>query len=792
MWRAELLDSAVLQNICTTIADKTGCAVAIMGQQGRIIASSNLERIGLIHPGAARILNNEVDYFDVTQEMARQSDLMLEGRNLPVELDGVRIASVGVNAPLAESRKYSAIVQTCVTAMLENELGHLRAQVQLKEQIEKQSQTQAVLSRSEKMLREMAEMAKVGYWHWNVHSGDVEWSEQVYRIFDVEPEQFKPHIESIQNLSPWPEDHQRDKELIQRAAENREPGNFVQRFLLPDGSTGYYSSTFQGIYDTSGQLVAIEGVVQDITELRRTHLALEQSESRFRDFADSAADWFWEMGPDLRFTYLTGRVEEVMGVRPEQITGKNRPEIYRDTQDFASPDWQGHLHCLEAHQPFSDFEVRWTRPDGGFRYISLSGKPYYDDQASFLGYRGVGRDITKRKQQEHELLRLRNYLVNIIDSMPSVLIGVDEAGNITQWNKEAQRVTGIGFDEALGRPLVQVFPRMSVELEHIEKAISTGEQQINAWRSHLQDGEMRFEDVTIYPLNSNGVDGAVIRLDDVTEQVRLEEMMIQTEKMLSLGGLAAGMAHEINNPLAGIMQTANVMKSRLTDDRLPANRLAAQRAGIGMSAMQSYFEQRDILRMLDDINASGGRVAEIVENMLGFARKSDTEGSLNDLAELIDKTLVLAATDYDLKKQRDFKTIEIIRDYAPDLPAVYCEWAKMQQVLLNILRNGAEAMQHAKVVSPTFTLRTVHDPERDRVCLEIGDNGPGMVEETRKRVFEPFFTTKPVGEGTGLGLSVSYFIVTEIHNGEMRVESAPGKGTRFVIQLPAGAAENGS
>jgi len=182
-------------------------------------------------------------------------------------------------------------------------------------------------------------------------------------------------------------------------------------------------------------------------------------------------------------------------------------------------------------------------------------------------------------------------------------------------------------------------------------------------------------------------------------------------------------------------------------------------------------------------------VANIVDNMLSFARKNDSVYSSQNLNELMDKTLDLAATDYDLKKQYDFKTMNIVKSYEESMPLVPCESAKIQQVLLNILRNGAQAMQSAGSENATFTLLTRYEADRDVACLEIKDNGPGMDETTRKRVFEPFFTTKPIGEGTGLGLSVSYFIITENHGGELSVVSELGKGTSFYIRLPLSGAE---
>ena len=147
--------------------------------------------------------------------------------------------------------------------------------------------------------------------------------------------------------------------------------------------------------------------------------------------------------------------------------------------------------------------------------------------------------------------------------------------------------------------------------------------------------------------------------------------------------------------------------------------------------------------MIDAIVASGHRVADIVDNMLSFARKSDSKVSPHHIEDLLDKTAALAATDYDLKKHYDFKRIEIRKEYAGDLPAVPCEGTKIQQVLLNILRNGAQAMQEAGTESPRFVFRTRFEADRNMAVIEIEDNGPGMDEQTRKRIFEPFFTTKP-------------------------------------------------
>jgi len=247
---------------------------------------------------------------------------------------------------------------------------------------------------------------------------------------------------------------------------------------------------------------------------------------------------------------------------------------------------------------------------------------------------------------------------------------------------------------------------------------------------------------------------------------------------------AAGMAHEINNPLAGMIQTASVMSGRLTDTEMPANIGTAKEADTSIEAVNRYMKARGIIEMLARISESGSRATEIVSNMLSFTRKSDASFSTHGLAELLDQTLDLAGSDYDLKRKFDFRQIEVVREYDSDLPKTRCEAGKIQQVFLNILRNGAEALKERSSEIPRIIIRLVYEKENASVRIEIEDNGPGMDEETRKRVFEPFFTTKPADRGTGLGLSVSYFIITENHGGEMSVQSAPGKGTNFIIKLP--------
>jgi len=399
-----------------------------------------------------------------------------------------------------------------------------------------------------------------------------------------------------------------------------------------------------------------------------------------------------------------------------------------------------------------------------------------------------------RKQKVFELKNaaenyehLSDYLSQILSSMPSVLIVVDSKLKITRWNDRAERTTAILSENALGRDLFEVLPEIPVLNSDIQESLNSGNIFSDTRKIQDEKSDSEYEEITVFPITSRGQSEAVIRIENVTERMRLEEALVQSEKMLSVGGLAAGMAHEINNPLAGMMQSASIISNRLGKDFLNQSNInAADKAGITLEGLQTFMAERKISLMLDAMNESGKRIASIVDNMLSFAQKKDKNFLEHQLSELVDRTLELSYSDYNLKNQYDFKLITIKKDYCENLPAVICNGNRIQQVILNILRNGAQAMHKAEIKNPQFTIRTGFEADSRMVFIQIRDNGPGMDRDTQKRVFEPFFTTKAVGAGTGLGLSVSYFIITENHKGELFVESKHGKGAAFTIKLPVG------
>ncbi|ACS80376.1 signal transduction histidine kinase, nitrogen specific, NtrB [Maridesulfovibrio salexigens DSM 2638] len=392
-------------------------------------------------------------------------------------------------------------------------------------------------------------------------------------------------------------------------------------------------------------------------------------------------------------------------------------------------------------------------------------------------------ELRERHRVEHNLQEVQLYLSSIINSMPSIIIGVDKKCRVNQWNLEAEKAYGLKREDVLEKDLADVVPDLIDELERVRSALKTGIKVVDTKVRKYIDKRVRYENITIYPLSEPGVEGAVIRIDDITDRINFEQTVMQNEKMLSVGGLAAGMAHEINNPLAIIL--GNVQNiTRQTTPGLEANDIIAQECGTSIDDVHNYMEKRGVFRKIESIFEAGVRSARIVSNMLSFSRKSDRIKGSHSLPEFLDMTVDLVSSSYSLKEKYDFKQIEIVREYEAGIPCVWCESNEIQQVFLNLIRNGAEALQTKsyKDGGPRMVLRVKHVGEMVRV--EIEDNGPGMNENVSKRIFEPFYTTKEVGKGTGLGLSVSYFIITEHHGGTMEVDSMPGEWTRFIIQLP--------
>lgn len=399
-----------------------------------------------------------------------------------------------------------------------------------------------------------------------------------------------------------------------------------------------------------------------------------------------------------------------------------------------------------------------------------------------------GLELRERERSSamQQLIAAQARLTDVANALPAALIVLNHQLEVEDCNRSAHQLAAMEPGDFKGHSLAALFPPLSpylkriVDVSHNQECIELNRQFWPTTKGRL------IVNIAVYPLSTAAEGGLVIRIDDVTERTRLEEMMIQSEKLSSLGGLAAGIAHEINNPLGVMIQAAQNIERRMSEG-IEANQRTALELGTDISTIRAYLQRRSILDFLDDIKNDGARAAKIVRNLLEYSRKSEPVLEETDLSELIDRALEMARKDYDLKKKFDFRRISLQLDVPSGLPRVNMIRSEVEQVILNLLKNAAQAM------SEKFSDEQVQEkPQiiiRARVTdgfadVTVQDNGPGLNEEAKQRAFEPFFSTKAPGIGTGLGLWVSYMIMTDKHKGQLLLESTPGQGATFTLRFP--------
>ncbi|MFH2133333.1 MAG: PAS domain S-box protein [bacterium] len=509
-------------------------------------------------------------------------------------------------------------------------------------------------------------------------------------------------------------------------------------------------------------------------ERKQVEDTLRESEERYKVAFKTSPDAVNINRLDGLFVDINDGFTQMTGFTREDAIGK----MSADINIWAIPEDRERLIAgLMRDGYYANLETTFRFKDGTCRvglmsasFIQLNNEPHI---------LSITRDISERKRMEEELRESEERYRLLFERSGDAVFTVErETGRYLDANSAGEKLTGRTVSElqkltTLDTTIQQAQKRLE-KINEISESTDLGEVVYVK-----PDGSERTALLIAVPFNEKIVFGIA---RDITDLKKTQALMIQTEKMMSIGSLAAGMAHEINNPLGAMVQSAQNALRRLSPD-LKSNIGPARELGIDLQNLQQYLEERGVLSFLNTIRESGKKASQIISNMLQFSRKSESKREPTHLAELMDNVLALAGTGYDLKKKYDFRNINIIKEFAADLPPINCTKTEIEQVILNLLNNAAWAMMNAKGIDSPQIRMAVHIV-RGKAQIEVADNGPGMDEKTRKRIFEPFFTTKPVGEGTGLGLSVSYMIITNNHHGTMEVESEPGKGTRFIIRLP--------
>lgn len=360
--------------------------------------------------------------------------------------------------------------------------------------------------------------------------------------------------------------------------------------------------------------------------------------------------------------------------------------------------------------------------------------------------------LQEQGQRAKELAKLKEFNENIIESINVGVLVINLSGRITNWNGALESIYGLRREQAIGRRIGDVFepgiPRTLREIMNVGDLQTGQPANIYKFRTRSFDGRDLILNISLAPLQSrNGeFEGTLVAIEDVTERIRLEEQLQQSDKLSSIGLLAAGVAHEVNTPLTGISSYSQMLMQQIPEN-----------------------DPRQLL--LQKIYRQTSRASSIVNNLLNFSRVSDSRLVAIDLNRVLDDTIQL------LEAQLHNTQIEVVKHYGENLPPAPGNAPKLQQVFMNLILNARDAMPRGGQLE----ISTGFDEDSITICFQ--DTGEGISPEHLSRIYDPFFTTKQIGKGTGLGLAVSYGIVQD-HGGQITVESNSGEGTRFLIRLP--------
>ncbi|MGL1903769.1 MAG: PAS domain S-box protein [Fibrobacterales bacterium] len=622
--------------------------------------------------------------------------------------------------------------------------------------ITERKQAQQKLNQSTLLLEASQSIAKLGGWELDLVTNSLFWTAETYRIHDTSPEEFDPTVDAGVGYF-LPESRRIISSALEMAMKNGEGYDLELETYTTKGRLINVRTTCV-VQKYDGKPTKLTGIFQDITDRKQAEEVAQINEKYYENIINSMGDPVFVKDSESRLLLVNDAFCGIFGLPRDQIIGKTLAEEVpaSEQEEFLKIDKQ----VLFDGKDNINEETLTVR--GGETRIISTRKTRFTDTNSNKFLVGVIRDVSEIKKQEIELQHLRNYLTNIINSMPSILIGVDNNSTITQWNNTAEQKMGIATESALHKPLIEVIPSLADEIERIKLAIQSGTVQSNQNQVLDEQGNTRCENITIYPLTTNDAEGAVILIDDVTKEYEVEQELNQARKMDAIGQLAGGVAHDFNNMLGVITAAAGMIQK-------PERNL-----------------DEKALKFVEMICTAADRSAELTKKLLAFGRKGNILSTPTDIHSIIEDTVAIFNRTID-------KKVNIVVLQNAHNSMVIGDESALQNAILNLGLNASQAMPDGGelvietrdiYLNETYcTSSTFHIEPGDYIEIDVRDTGCGIAFPNTHKIFEPFFTTKKQGEGTGLGLASVYGTIQD-HHGTISVTSEIGVGSVFQVCFP--------
>jgi PAS domain S-box-containing protein len=584
-------------------------------------------------------------------------------------------------------------------------------------------------------------------------------SEETYRIWGFDPAQGVPSFEAvIQRVHP--DDRNRHRAAVQRALDEKRGYSIAYRIVMPDGTVKHLESIGQPVFSAGGELVEVVATQIDVTERKRAEEALRESEAKFRDYAESASDWFWEIGPDYKFTLLT---ENAFGSRPADRIGTACWDHALDLE--TEPEkWRLVWATLDSRKPFRDFVYHGSSGNGTPMYVKASGKPMFDADGEFRGYRGTGTDVTAIMRAQEALHESERSSRSALDGIAGLVAVLAPNGELETVNRQLSEYFGQSLEwlkkwGTTDAVHPEDLPRV---LELVERGIASGIAFDFELRVRRFDGEYRWFENRHVPIDDDS--GVITRwyvlLTDIEERTRalarLEQMQsdfAHMNRVSMLGELAASLSHEITQPIAAARNYA--------------------RAALNFSDQQPP-SLGEVRKQLGYVVGAVDRSGEILQRIRDHIRKAPPRKACFDLNDAIDEVIALGRSAI----SRNAVSVQTL--LAEGLAPVRGDRVQLQQVILNLVLNAVEAMASGEA-GPRKLLISTEQNQANGVLVAVRDSGPGIDPENIERVFEAFYTTKCTGVGMGLSICRS---IIDAHGGRLWASVNEPHGAVFEFTLP--------